>query len=189
MDIALVGLGNPGSKYQDNRHNIGRNFLNSYARAYQLSYSKKFLGLYALQRLDDIKCHILLPETFMNLSGNAVCELVNFFKVDLNNLLVIHDEVDFAFARMSFKKGGGTAGHNGLNSIVDRLGEDFIRLRLGVGKGNFDTADWVLSDFTTEEEKNVFKLFESSKDILDSFIREGWEGAASNYNNKTFEEV
>lgn len=155
----LVGLGNPGPKHHDNRHNIGFMAADEIVRRYNLSaprsrfQSESFEGT-----IDGEKVLLLKPTTFMNESGRAVGEAARFFKVPPEDILILHDEIDLAAGKVRVKRGGGHAGHNGLRSIVDHLGSrDFVRVRLGVGHpGDKEKVQsHVLSDFSKDDKKWV----------------------------------
>ncbi|MBQ9600989.1 MAG: aminoacyl-tRNA hydrolase [Neisseriaceae bacterium] len=137
MNIKLiVGLGNPGQEYQDTRHNAGFWFLDELAWQYKATFKneKKFFGEIARISLPHQDLWLLKPETFMNLSGKAVAALAQFYKIQVDEILVVHDELDIDCGRIRFKQGGGNGGHNGLKDIQAKLGSaNFYRLRLGIG--------------------------------------------------------
>jgi PTH1 family peptidyl-tRNA hydrolase len=150
----IVGLGNPGPQYARNRHNVGFMAADAIARAHLFSpFRRKFSGEIAEGAFGTTRAAILKPMTYMNDSGRAVAEAARFFKVPAEDIVVIHDEIDLAPGRLRVKRGGGTAGHNGLESITDHLGADFLRVRIGVGHpGDPDrVADYVLDDFAKAE--------------------------------------
>jgi PTH1 family peptidyl-tRNA hydrolase len=146
----FVGLGNPGAKYAGNRHNIGFMAVDRIAADHHFSpWRKAFQGLVSEGRLGAEKVALLKPETFMNLSGQSVLAAVAFWKLPLADLVVFHDELDLAPGKLRLKQGGGHAGHNGLRSIHGHLGDDYARVRLGIGHpGHKDAvAAYVLHDF------------------------------------------
>ncbi len=152
----LVGLGNPGLQYERTRHNIGFIFLEAFAKSLGLesSWRNQYKGRYqSFENSKGDKIHLLQPLTYMNLSGESVRPLANFFKIKIEDILVIHDELDLPFGALMFKEGGGLAGHNGLRSIKEHLSsQDFKRMRLGIGRPLRGTvSDWVLSSFSSEE--------------------------------------
>lgn len=152
----LVGLGNPGQKYEKNRHNIGFMAVDAIARTHGFPpFRRKFQGLLSEGRLGDTRVALLKPETYMNLSGNAVNEAARFFRIDAGDIVAFHDEIDLAPGRLKVKTGGGHAGHNGLRSIQSHLGADFVRVRMGVGHpGSKDAvAAYVLRDFPKADEE------------------------------------
>lgn len=132
----IVGLGNPGQQYAKTRHNAGFWFVERIAEDFNitLSFEKKFHGLLGRGQVHGHDIRLLLPQTFMNKSGESVIPVVNFYDIDNDEILIAHDELDIGVAQMRFKTGGGHGGHNGLRDIVPHLGADFHRLRLGIGR-------------------------------------------------------
>ena len=141
----IVGLGNPGSKYEGTRHNVGFRIVELLAARFDVPLSSnKFQGEYGQGTIEGQKVALLKPQTYMNLSGDSVAPAARFYKVEPEDLIVIHDELDLPFGRLQLKRGGGTGGHNGLNSIVDRLGSnDFVRLRFGIDSREPMTLDQI----------------------------------------------
>ena len=159
--LLLVGLGNPGSGYANNRHNIGFMALDAIAGRYSFGpFRKKFHGLVAEGVLDGAKVLALKPETFMNKSGRAVAAACAFYKIQPQDIIVLHDEIDLAAAKVRVKRGGGHAGHNGLRSIHDHIGPDYGRVRLGIGHpGDKDkVTGHVLKDFSKADGEWVDKV-------------------------------
>jgi len=151
----FVGLGNPGKKYTNNRHNIGFMALNQIANDHSFSpWKNKFQGQITDGKLGDEKVILLKPETFMNLSGQSVSETIKFYKIKIEDIIVFHDELDLAPAKLRVKISGGHAGHNGLRSIHQHIGADYHRVRMGIGHpGHKDrVANFVLSDFTKNDQ-------------------------------------
>ncbi len=152
----FVGLGNPGAKYAGNRHNIGFMALDAIAGAHGFApWRSKFQGQISEGRLGGTRVVLLKPETFMNLSGQSVGEAMRFYKIDTPDVTVFHDELDLAPGKLRLKQGGGHAGHNGLRSIHGHIGEDYARVRLGIGHpGHKDrVAAYVLSDFASADQE------------------------------------
>ncbi len=150
----LVGLGNPGPKYAFNRHNVGFMAVDSIQAAYDFGpWRKRFQGLVAEGSLGGEKCLLLKPETFMNESGRAVGEAVRFYKLDLVDVVVFHDELDLAPEKVRVKRGGGVAGHNGLKSITAHIGNDYVRVRIGIGHPGTKerVMPHVMSDFSKSD--------------------------------------
>ncbi len=151
----LVGLGNPGSEYEKNRHNVGFMAIDEIASLYNFSsYRKKFEGELSEGRIGEEKAVLLKPQTYMNNSGQSVGAAARFYKVTPNRIIVFHDELDLAPGKLRMKKGGGAAGHNGLKSMDAHLGrQDYHRARLGIGHpGDKDrVTNYVLGDFSKEE--------------------------------------
>ena len=160
----LVGLGNPGSQYAGHRHNIGFMALDAIARRYRSGpWRKRFSGLSAELSLDGHKALLLKPETFMNLSGQAVNEAMRFFKINLDAVSIFHDELDLEPGDVRVKRGGGNAGHNGLRSISQICGNDYRRVRIGIGHPG-DKAlvhNYVLGNFDRDEQAGVEDLCEA----------------------------
>ncbi|USO02809.1 MAG: aminoacyl-tRNA hydrolase [Alphaproteobacteria bacterium] len=158
--ILICGLGNPGSKYQNNRHNIGFKVLDRIASHYNVEFSdsKKFLGQVAQYKLGDTVYVLCKPTTYMNLSGQSVAAIKRFYNIDNENIWVIHDEIELPFGEIRTKKGGGHAGHNGLKSIDAYIGKDYHRMRLGVDRPLYkeDVSNYVLSDFSKSENVGEF---------------------------------
>ena len=164
----IAGLGNPGKKYSTNRHNVGFMVLDALADHLNLTIdSRKWEALSGKTRVNNNKGEpfdlvLLKPQTFMNLSGKAVCSASRFFKIPAERLLVIHDEIELSFDDVRMKKGGGHKGQNGLRDIIQRCGSpDFFRLRMGVGRPEHpDVAGHVLSDFVNDEQQQLSGMLE-----------------------------
>ena len=183
----VVALGNPGRQYVRTRHNIGWLALEQLSFAPQLQWREKFKGLYADYPFHSQKVYFLLPQTYMNLSGESVQPLTQFFKIAPEEMLVVHDEVDVDFGVLGFKQGGGLAGHNGLKSIAQRLGsQDFKRLRLGVSRPSLgDVASWVLSPFSQEEEVGLGQVLERASQAIECCLSQGFDRAASRFSKQS----
>ncbi len=152
MSWLVVGLGNPGPGYSGNRHNIGFMVVDELARIMGERFRQKFKGDHARGRLGNEDLHLLKPMTYMNRSGTSVGAAAAFFKLPPENVVVIHDELDLQFEQLRVKIGGGHAGHNGLRSIFQHFGRDFVRVRCGIGRpAHGDVSDYVLSDFSRDE--------------------------------------
>ena len=177
MERALiVGLGNPGPRYARNRHNVGFMVIERIAREAGISLSRsKFEGVYGTGRFGDRDVVLLQPKTFMNLSGESVSPARSFFNVPIDQIFVVHDELDLAFGTIRLKIGGGHAGHNGLRSMVAQLGDrGFIRLRVGIGRPAHGTvSQYVLSDFSQDEREWLPDLVERSADAIRRALTDG----------------
>jgi PTH1 family peptidyl-tRNA hydrolase len=185
LDLLVVGLGNPGREYERTRHNVGWLVLEELARRHDGSWRSKFSGSLAEERLGDLRLALLKPETYMNESGRSVGAAVRFFKVEPEQVLVVHDDVDLEPGRLQARAGGGLAGHNGLRSLAQHLGsQDFLRLRIGVGRpGRGDprsVADWVLSPFAPEEDAEA--LVARAADAVETIAADGLEAAQQRFN-------
>ncbi len=183
----IVGLGNPGPKYQWTRHNAGFMVLDRLSVVSGIDVTrKKFSGFYGEGDWNGERVLLLKPQTFMNLSGQSVSHALHFQKLSMHDLVVIHDDLDIPFGRVKLKEGGGHAGHNGLRSIVSELGGGgFVRVRVGIGRPfHGDAADYVLGNFTKTELSSLPGLTENIVDLLALYIREGMSKTMSFYNNR-----
>lgn len=183
----IVGLGNPGKKYENTRHNIGFIFLDHYCDAKGISIDKsKFNGLYGKTNLYGEDVIFLKPQSFMNLSGGVVFQFVNYFKIKISDILVINDDLDLFFGNFRLKQKGSSGGHNGLKDIEHYLQTDkYKRLKIGISNNkSIDTKDYVLGKFSKEEEKVLEKLKEIVNNILDDFLQEDFNVLMSKYNKK-----
>jgi PTH1 family peptidyl-tRNA hydrolase len=187
LDLLVVGLGNPGREYANNRHNVGWMVVDELAKRHGGSWRSKFNGQLAEIRLDDHKVALLKPETYMNESGRAVSAAARFFKVDPDAVLVVHDEGDLDRGRLQLRLGGGLGGHNGLRSIASHLKtHDFLRLRVGVGRPERGDprplADYVLSDF--EPHDDAESLVWNAAQAVEKLEAEGIERAQAVVNRR-----
>ncbi|HTO99433.1 MAG TPA: aminoacyl-tRNA hydrolase [Myxococcales bacterium] len=180
----LVGLGNPGARYERTRHNVGFRIAQEAAR--------KLGAELAGSRWEALvgkagEVAVLLPQGFMNLSGEAVAKAARFWKVPPEGIVVAHDEIDLEFGRIQVKEGGGDAGHNGLRSIREHLGSgETVRLRFGVGRPppQWEGADWVLARFSSEEEQALQELVPLAAEAAVLALKEGPAAAANKYNRR-----
>src|ERR671938_474480 len=180
LDLLVVGLGNPGREYANTRHNVGWMVVDELARRHGGSWRSKFNGQIAEIRIDGHKVALLKPETYMNDSGRSIRAAMQYFKLQPEEVLVVHDEGDFDLGRLQARRGGGLAGHNGLRSIAQHLGTpDFLRLRVGVGRpGRGDPrplADYVLSDFEPADDAEA--IVARAADAVETLDAEGLEVA------------
>jgi len=185
LDLLVVGLGNPGRQYEHTRHNIGWLVVDELARRHGGSFRSKFSGQLSELRVGDLKVALLKPETFMNDSGRSLAAAARFFKVDPEDMLIVHDDVDLEEGRLQARQGGGLAGHNGLRSIAQALGsQEFLRLRIGVGRpargDRRSVADFVLAPF--DPDTDVEELIGRSADAIETMAAEGLEEAQRRYN-------
>jgi PTH1 family peptidyl-tRNA hydrolase len=184
----LVGLGNPGRDYRETRHNVGFMLIDRLAVRLDIRFTRlQSKALVASAIYQEFKLILAKPQTFMNLSGQAVQGLLRFYKLPLENLLVAHDDLDLITGTIRIRPDGGSAGQKGMASIIERLGTDeFPRLRLGIGHpaGKMDPADYVLQDFSNEERLVISETLDRAADAVLTFVREGLEAAMSRYNAK-----
>ena len=182
----IVGLGNPGSEYNNTRHNIGFYYLDLFANKSNLSFKEKFNGLYSKLNINGEEVILLKPLTYMNLSGDCVIKFVNYYKINIEDILVIHDDLDIEFGKFKLKRNGSSGGHNGIKSIISNLnGEDFKRLKIGISKSNLmDTKDYVLGKFTKEEQEKLKELENIILDLLDDYFKIPFNDLMSKYNGR-----
>ncbi len=187
-NFLIAGLGNPGDKYKNNRHNIGFQIIDTYLTFFsQNKLIDKFDSEYTSINFKENKLHIITPKTFMNERGIADNKCINFFKIPLENLIVIYDEMDLSPGNIKIKFGGGSAGHNGIKSIINCLGsEKFTRVRIGIGKpvNKEKISSYVLSNFTNDE-LNLFNEIKTNiKYIIEDLVLEGLPFAMNKFNSK-----
>lgn len=184
----LVGLGNPGKKYEETRHNIGFTFINSIAKKASINIDKsKFSSLCA--RYESGENYFLLskPQTFMNESGKAVREIKNYYKIPIDKTIIVFDDLDLNVGQIRIKRGGGSGGHNGIKSIIEELSEDtFIRIRIGIGKPvkKTDVDQYVLSKFNQNEVSKIKEIIDISDEIIDDIVFKGIAFAMNKFNSK-----
>lgn len=179
-DFFIVGLGNPGDEYCSNRHNVGFQVLDELAMRWNVSlHQEKYQAQYANLSMDSRKVHLVKPLTFMNRSGLSVAQFYRFFKLSPDQLLVVHDDLDMAPARVKLVNGGGNGGHNGIKSLVESLGvKDFLRLKIGIGrpgKGevhpDFPVEKYVLSNLSSEEASSLQARYDGLMDGIRLLLR------------------
>ncbi|MEC8299273.1 MAG: aminoacyl-tRNA hydrolase [Pseudomonadota bacterium] len=181
----MVGLGNPGERYLNTRHNAGVWFLQSVARFSESTFKeeKKFFGQVAMARFSDSEVMLLLPQTYMNESGRSVAAIANYYKMNPSQILVAHDEVDLPVGRLRLKEDGGLAGHNGLRDISRRLGSSigFKRLRIGVGRPKLedDLVEHVLGKPPLSERKLIEDAILLTHSLLSELVTGSWQKALS----------
>lgn len=185
LDLLVVGLGNPGTRHQADRHNVGWMVVDELARRNDVSFKSKFSGRLGEARIGEHRIALLKPETYMNDSGRSIAGAVRFFKVPLHAVLVVHDEVDLEQGRLQARAGGGLAGHNGLRSTARALGSpEFLRLRVGVGRPGRgdprDVADYVLAPFEPHDDRDA--LVGRAAEAVEVIVREGLDEAQRRFN-------
>lgn len=180
---AIVGLGNPGDRYARNRHNVGAMVLTTFSEARFKTH--KSGCLVAEITLGNHRVVLARPMTYMNESGRPVRQLLSWYKLFPEQLIVLHDELDIRFGEVRIKRGGGTAGHNGLRSIVSHLGtQDFVRVRIGVSRpsGPQDPADYVLSDFSPAQKRDLDEILDRAAHAVETILDSGAERAMNAIN-------
>ena len=158
----VIGLGNPGKKYEKTRHNIGFIAVDNLRKKMNISDEReKFQALVSEKNIDGEKVIFLKPQTFMNLSGNSVIEIVNFYKLDpKKDIIVIYDDMDLSFGDIRIREKGSSGGHNGIKSIISHIGEEFIRIKCGIGAKEKDAVEHVLGEFNQTEQKDLDEILE-----------------------------
>ena len=185
----IIGLGNPGKEYHRTRHNVGFDVIDVLSEKLNIPLTKSAMyGLIGEGYIGGEKVLLVKPQTFMNLSGQCVTELVSWYKADLANVMVIFDDIDLPLGKLRLRKDGSAGTHNGMRSIIGLLGrQDFPRLRVGVGKKpeGWDLANWVLSHYQTEEDRKVqFDAFLRAADTVIDWVKNGMDSAMRTANTQ-----
>lgn len=182
----IVGLGNPGREYRENRHNVGFMLVDRLAAKLDVRFSRlQSKALVANATYNERKIVLAKPQTFMNLSGQSVQGLMRFYKLPLTNLLVAHDDLDLPPGIIRIRPDGGSAGQKGMESIIERLGTDeFTRIRLGIGRppGQMQAPDYVLQDFSDGEMTVISETLDRAVEAALTFVNEGLDAAMNRYN-------
>ena len=185
--ILFVGLGNPTPDSENNRHNIGFKMIDSINKKFNLSKQKpKFKGLLTTGNIGDKKVYAIKPLTFMNNSGICIRELIEYFKIDAEDVVVFHDDLDIEFGKIKAKFGGSSAGHNGIASIDKFIGKEYSRVRIGIGKpkNDMEIADYVLQNFNEDESVGIEKTLNNITENLAILIDKKLDLFSSTVNNK-----
>ncbi len=185
--ILFVGLGNPSPDNENNRHNIGFKIIDAINQKFSLSKQKpKFKGLLTTGNIGNKKVYAIKPLTFMNNSGICIRELIEYFKIEAENVIVFHDDLDVDFGKIKAKFGGSSAGHNGIESIDKFIGKDYSRVRIGIGKpnGKGDAANHVLKDFDDEEKVELGNITKNITNSLPILLDKKLDLFSSTVNNK-----
>lgn len=187
MALLIVGLGNPGLQYEETRHNIAWKAFESLSFAGDLFWKEKFKGLFAQKNIKEQQVIFLKPQTFMNLSGESVRPAMDFFKVSIDDVLVVHDEIDLPFGTVHLKKGGGLAGNNGLKSIAQHLpNQNFLRLRMGIGRPKFgEVSGHVLGHFNEEESPWLEDFNKLGASAIEMYLKSGFQRAQNKFSKKS----
>jgi len=186
--LLLVGLGNPNLNNSNNRHNVGFSIIDAINTKFKLSKQKpKFKGLLTTGNIDEQKVYAIKPLTFMNSSGICIKELIEYFKIDVKNIFVFHDDMDIDLGKVKVKFGGSNAGHNGIESIDKNIGKHYSRIRIGIGrpKNNSTGADHVLDDFSNDEKQSVEEVTKNIIGSLSILIKKDLDLFSSKVNQKT----
>jgi PTH1 family peptidyl-tRNA hydrolase len=187
----MVGLGNPGLKYQLTRHNIGFMVIDNFAQDIGMEFrrNKSYYSLIARGKINEQKIILLKPQTYMNLSGKAVFKVISYYKIPFEDLLIIYDDLNLELGQVRIRKRGSSGGHKGMESIIQCLkSEDIPRLRIGIGKiplnYDIDCASYVLSKFHSNERDKVREVILLSAEVIKTIIINGFEDAMRDYNKK-----
>jgi PTH1 family peptidyl-tRNA hydrolase len=182
----IVGLGNPGREYRDNRHNVGFMAVDQLARSLEIGLGRmQSKALIGTGMVSGKRLVLAKPQTYMNLSGQAVSGLLHFYKVPVKNLLIIHDDIDLPFGWLRIRLGGGSAGQRGVASIIQQLGTpEFTRIRIGIGRppGQKAAADYVLQNFKEDEQEILGVVLDTTGNAIRTFVLDGLNKAMNLYN-------
>ena len=180
----IVGLGNPEEDYSNTRHNMGFDAVNKIAKEYNIEINKKkFKGLYGMEQIEGEKVILLKPQTYMNLSGESIKEVVDFYKIENDNIIVIYDDMDIDLGIIKIRKKGNPGSHNGMKSVVKYLGTEFPRIRVGIGKPKDEDFIKYVIGHIPEEEKNILNKSTSiAKDAAIAIIKQGVDNAMNKFN-------
>lgn len=181
----IVGLGNPGKEYEKTRHNAGFRFIDTYAEKKGLVFNKeKFKGLYTEFNYNGEKIILLKPQKYMNLSGEVISDFVNFFKINIEDILIIYDDLDTEKGKIKIKYKGSSGGHNGLKNIENHLKtKEYKRIKIGIGKTpNQDKIDYVIGKVPNEEYKIINSVNEKAEHIIDDYLNMTFDNIMNKYN-------
>ncbi len=185
----IVGLGNPGTQYRMSRHNIGFQVVDRIAQISHISVrTRRFSSAYGTGCIDSRQVILFKPMTFMNRSGEAVKKATDFFHLGMEDLVVVHDDLDLPFGRLRFKRRGGDGGHQGIRSIIERMGgNNFLRLKVGIGRPpqGLDAADYVLETFDRIEQSLLDQILPQAAESLKVMLLEGLESAMNQFQKKS----
>ena len=180
----IVGLGNPGKEYDGTRHNIGFEAIDYLAKKYNIDINRsKFKGMYGEGFISGQKVLLLKPTTYMNLSGESIREVINFYKIDNNNIIVIYDDISLEIGKLRIREKGSAGGHNGIKSIIANLSTDvFPRIKIGVGQPKGDLVSHVLGRFNKEEAQDLKEVIEASIKAVEIIMKNGAKAAMNELN-------
>ena len=183
----VIGLGNPGKKYEKTRHNIGFIAVDNLRKKMNISDAREnFQALVSEKNIDGEKVIFLKPQTFMNLSGNSVIEIVNFYKLDpKKDIIVIYDDMDLSFGDIRIREKASSGGHNGIKSIISHIGEEFIRIKCGIGAKEKDAVEHVLGEFNQTEQKDLDEILEKINNcVIEMLTVQNLDRIMQKYNKK-----
>ena len=184
----MVGLGNPGADYRNTRHNAGFMVIDKIAMDFSIPVeNRKFDSVFGRGYIEDIEIVLAKPMAFMNRSGAPVQKLAHYYRIQCEDMLVIHDDIDLAYGRIKIKEKGGHGGHKGLQSIIHAVGEDeFVRLRIGIGRSEAgdNVSDYVLGPFLGDESKQLESVLTGARDAVVTILTEGSKAGMNRFNRK-----
>ena len=180
----IVGLGNPGKKYEHTRHNMGFDTVDLFSELAKIDIDKEaFKGLVGRGKVYDEDIYLLKPQTFMNLSGESVREIVNYFKIDVDDVIIIYDDMALEPGKIRLRTSGSSGGHKGMQNIIDQLGtEEIKRIRIGIGESTDDTIDYVLSKPLKDERPLIDEAIKNAVEALKEILKENFDKAMNNFN-------
>lgn len=182
----IIGLGNPGKKYEKTRHNVGFMVIDELLQRHQWSLDKhKYKGDYAIEHFQGEKIMLLEPQTFMNLSGESVRPLMDYYQINIEDILVVYDDLDLPAGKIRLRQKGGHGGHNGIKSLINHLGtKDFKRLRIGIGRPieSIPIVDYVLQPFSKEQQEAILAGIKLSADACESWFEQSFDEVMNKYN-------
>lgn len=188
IEYVIAGLGNPGMQYEGTRHNAGFNAVDTLAEKLGVQINRmKFKGMTAEASIENVRCLLLKPTTFMNLSGESIVQALDFYKLDTDRLIVIYDDISLDPGKLRIRRKGSHGGHNGIRSIIDLTGkDDFSRIKIGVGKKphpDYDLAKWVLGKFSKEDTEKMKISAENACECIKLMVQGRTEEAMNKYNS------
>lgn len=179
----IVGLGNKGNEYNNTRHNVGFMVVDNYINKNNLTLKSKLDGLYAETIINGEKVIFLKPQNYINLSGDVINKYIKYFKIDIKDILVIHDDMDLEIGTFKIRYKGGSAGHNGLQNIEANLKtNEYKRIKIGISKNNIDKVDYVLGKFSSTELSKLNKVIDITYNIIEDFVSLSFENLMNKYN-------
>ena len=179
----IVGLGNKGNEYNNTRHNVGFMVVDNYINKNNLTLKSKLDGLYAETIINGEKVIFLKPQNYINLSGDVINKYIKYFKIDIKDILVIHDDMDLEIGTFKIRYKGGSAGHNGLKNIEANLKtNEYKRIKIGISKNNIDKVDYVLGKFSSTELSKLNKVIDITYNIIEDFVSLSFENLMNKYN-------
>lgn len=180
----IVGLGNPGKEYEKTRHNVGFDAVDIIAKEYNIDINRiKFKGVYGDGKIGDEKVMLLKPATYMNLSGESVLEVAQFYKIPSENIIIIYDDISLEVGRMRIRRKGSAGGHNGIKSIIQNLSSDeFPRIKVGVGEPKVDLVKHVLGRFMDEDRDKIEEVFKAVTKAVECIVNNGVDTAMNQFN-------